>query len=165
MCPHIGGPAYFGVEPQLRANFGESLRFLVLEEQRDDQVLGWPYSTPASDHHSPTQGAQAKLWVFLRGKQMLHPSTVPASLHAGRPISCCRTEKFLGLTVFSPYPLCIFALLQVRNLSNVNLKAVTDGLPTAATARSTCMCTHRISPISAKCATSPTRTRAPCANT
>ena len=64
-----------------------------------------------------------------------------------------------------PPPPLRFCLLQVRNLLNVNLKAVTDALPTAATARSTCMCTPRTSPISAKCATSPTRTRAPCAST
>lgn len=46
--------------------------------------------------------------------------------------------------------------IQGRSLSNLILKAMIDALPTAGSARSTCMCTPRTSPASAKCVTSPT---------
>lgn len=56
-------------------------------------------------------------------------------------------------------------ILQVRSRLSVSLMAVTDASPTAATGKSTCMCTHQTSHTSAKCATSHTPTPALSGNT
>lgn len=71
---------------------------------------------------------------------------------AGRSVSRCSAGgTLLALTLFPPpHPLCVSAFAGEKPL-NVNLKAVTDALPTATRPQEACMCTPRTSPISAKC--------------
>lgn len=160
MWLRVGNPGLGRVEPQLRGKLWRSLVISYPErEQRDPQVLGQPCPTPRT---TPKPVGLTSTLRFSPGKRDATAAPSPGrSRSASSPAA--PLQEAPGPDHIPP-PLH-FYLLQVRNLSNVNLKDVTGALPTAATARSTCTCTPRTSPISAKCATSPTRTLAPCEST
>ena len=141
-----------GGVPQLGGNFGGA--------------RGLP-SAPTTAPHPSRLNPRSPFFSREKRCHGSPQSALPLRADRRRALSpAARPEDAPGPDSIPPPPPPLrFCLLQVRNLLNVNLKAVTDALPTAATARSTCMCTPRTSPISAKCATSPTRTRAPCAST